>query len=39
MANDIANQICDAVDLLIGKRVSSLQFDKTVRATILSVED
>lgn len=39
MANDIANQICDAVDLLIGNRVSSLQFDKTVRATILSVED
>ena len=39
MANNIADQICDAVDLLINKRVSSLQFDKTVRATVLSVED
>ena len=39
MANNIADQICDAVDVLINKRVSSLQFDKTVRATVLSVED
>ena len=39
MANNIADQICDAVDVLINKRVSSLQFDRTVRATVLSVEN
>lgn len=39
MPNVIEQQICDAIDVLINKRVSSLQFDKTVRATIRTVED
>ena len=39
MPNVIEQQICDAIDMLINKRVSNLQFDKTVRATIRTVED
>lgn len=39
MPNVIEQQICDAIDVLINKRVANLQFDKTVRATIKSIED
>lgn len=39
MPNVIEQQICDAIDMLINKRVANLQFDKTVRATIKSIED
>lgn len=39
MPNVIEQQICDAIDVLISKRVANLQFDKTVRATIKSIED
>ena len=38
-SNAIQQQICDAIDIIINKRVANLQFDKTVRATIVSVED
>lgn len=39
MPNTIEEQVCDAIDVLVDKRISKLQFDKTVRATIKSVED
>lgn len=34
-----ADSILDAVDILIDKKLSNLPYDKTVRATILSIED
>lgn len=39
MPNTIEEQVCDAIDVLINKRIANLQFDRTVRGTIKSVED
>ena len=37
--SSIEQSILDSIEILLNKRVSQLQFDKTVRATIVSVQD
>lgn len=37
--SDISNQILDAVELLVDKKVSSAKYDKTIQATIISCVD
>ena len=34
-----ADNILDAVDILIDKKISNLPFDKTIRATVVSIEN
>lgn len=37
--SDISNQILDAVELLVDKKVSSAKYDKTIQATVISCVD
>ena len=33
--SDINNQICDAIGIIVDKKISQANFDKTIQATIV----
>lgn len=39
MSGNVGKNICDAIDVIVNKKITSLNFDKTVQGSILSIID